>query len=93
MFPKRNLEKIVEKVAIDFNIEINYLSNNWIILLKKNNKIKQIFGYNFDINSCMSKMNCDDKHACSLILSQYDIPNIPCDFFSMYVYWKMITIN
>ncbi len=41
MFPKRNLEKIVEKVAIDFNIEINYLSNNWIILLKKNNKIKQ----------------------------------------------------
>ena len=33
MFPKRNLEKIVEKVAIDFNIEINYLSDNWIILL------------------------------------------------------------
>ena len=86
MFPKRNLEKIVEKAAIDFNIEINYLADNWIILLKKNNKIKQIFGYNFDINSCMSKMNCDDKHACSLILSQYDIPNIPCDFFSIYVY-------
>ena len=30
--------------------------------------------YNFELNSCIGKMNCDDKYACSLLLENFNIP-------------------
>ena len=86
MYPKRQLEKIIDTIGNEQNIKIKHLCNNWIILLQKNNIIKQIFGYNFDLNTCMTKMNCDDKYACSSLLNYNNIPTINYDFYPIEAY-------
>ncbi len=43
--------EIIDKIAHDLNIKVTHLSDNWITVLEKNNKIHYIEGYKFDLNS------------------------------------------
>jgi glutathione synthase/RimK-type ligase-like ATP-grasp enzyme len=82
-FSKRYLETIITSIAKKENIEVSFLCNNWVIRLTKDGITKNIFGYNFGLNSSTSKMICDDKYACSTILQQAGIPYVKCKFFDI----------
>lgn len=58
------------------NISLDLLSSDWILKLTKNNIIKYIHGYQFDLNSAGTLMVCNDKSAVSDILTSLDIPNV-----------------
>lgn len=70
----RNLLKIVKEVCSDNNIEINLLSQDWIIELKKDRECRYIFGYNFEINSSTAQMIAQDKCAAFAVLNKKNIP-------------------
>jgi len=82
-FSKRHLETIITSISKKENIEISFLCNNWVIRLTKDGITKNIFGYNFGLNSSTSKMICDDKYACTTILQQIEIPYVECKFFDI----------
>ena len=80
--PKRYLESIINNIATKMGLKINFMCDNWVISLSKNKTTKYIFGYDFGLNSSTSKMICDDKYACSEILSKNNVSCIPYEFFN-----------
>jgi glutathione synthase/RimK-type ligase-like ATP-grasp enzyme len=82
IYPKRSLESIITNIATKMGLTIDFMCDNWVISLRKNKTTKYIFGYNFGLNSSTSKMICDDKYACSEILSKNNVSCIPYVFFN-----------
>jgi len=82
IYPKRSLESIITNIATKMGLTIDFMCDNWVISLRKNKTTKYIFGYNFGLNSSTSKMICDDKYACSEILSKNNVSCIPYEFFN-----------
>ena len=80
--PKRYLESIINNIATKMGLNICFMCDNWVISLSKNKTTKYIFGYDFGLNSSTSKMICDDKYACSEILSKNNVSCIPYEFFN-----------
>lgn len=69
-------QDIIKEIAKELNMKITFLSNNWIIMLEKNNQIKYISGYKFDLNTQASSLSIDDKYAMYEILKNKNIPVI-----------------
>lgn len=53
--------KIIKEIAKELDIKITLLSDNWLTVLEKNNKIKYIQGYKFDLNDHALGNILDDK--------------------------------
>lgn len=77
----RILTKIVKEIAKEENIKCTSFSYNWIFRLEKDNKVRYIFGYNFDINSSSVYQIANDKSATYDILNAAKIPAVPHIFF------------
>lgn len=69
--------KIIDEICREEQIEQKELSYGWIIELTKNNKKRNIIGYQFDLNSSTSYNIASDKFATYEVLNSNNIPTIP----------------
>ena len=71
---QKYFNKLIEEICREQNIKYQYLSKNWIIALEKDNQVKYISGYKFDLNNHALGNILDDKFATYELLKYYDIP-------------------
>lgn len=67
---------IIKKICEEENINLTFLSDNWLMVLEKNNKIRYIEGYKFDLNSHALGNILDDKGLFFDLLSLKHLPII-----------------
>ena len=65
---------IIDEICHELNIECTYLSKDWLIKLKKDNKIKYVAGNKFPLNNYVVGRIMDDKYALYEILNNLSIP-------------------
>ena len=68
------IQKLIKDICKEKNIKCTFISNDWVTVLEKNNKIKTITGYKFDLNKASISKIFDDKYATYELLSLYNIP-------------------
>ena len=68
------MKKIIKDVSKEERIKCISLSNDWVFKLEKNNIVKYIYGYKFDLNSQATSCLLDDKYAFYSVLESYKIP-------------------
>ena len=76
MYKLRAFNDIIKEICKEKDIEYQELSDDWIIKLKKNNKIRFIVGYKFDLNTQALSEICNDKYALYTVLSSENLPII-----------------
>lgn len=69
-------QKVIKSICEEKNIEFNLVSKDWIMVLKKDNKVKCISGYKFGLNNHSTGIICDDKYALYDTLKLLNIPII-----------------
>ena len=70
------VQKIIKQICEEKNIEFNLISKDWIMVLRKNKRIRYISGYKFGLNNQSSSIICDDKYALYDTLKLLNIPII-----------------
>ena len=70
----RNFIRIIREICAEEGIDIDFISHEWIVRLKKDGEIRHIFGYNFELNSSTSQMIAQDKAATMEILTLGSVP-------------------
>lgn len=65
---------ILNDICQEENINLTWLSNNWLALLERNGQQRFIMGYKFDLNSAIAAGIADDKFATFDVLSNAKIP-------------------
>jgi len=80
----RNHVKVIKELSIELDFSVQFLSEDWIIHLQKDNKIHYIYGYEWDINSATAQLIAKDKTATSEILSLNKINAIEHKLFFNY---------
>lgn len=68
--------KIIDEICNEKNIEQKMLSFDWIRQLKKDNKIRNLIRYQFDLNSANAWRIARDKYATYSLLVRNNIPII-----------------
>ena len=68
------VQEIIKEICEEKNIEFNLVSKDWIMILKKDDKIRSISGYKFCLNNHSSGIICDDKYALYDTLKLLNIP-------------------
>ena len=56
-----NFDKIIENICHDLNIKLTITSDNWVKILEKDDKVRYIEGYKFDLNKHGIGSIIDDK--------------------------------
>jgi glutathione synthase/RimK-type ligase-like ATP-grasp enzyme len=72
-----NFFKIIDELCNEKNINQKKLSFGWIRELKKENKVRNIVRYTFDLNTAAFFNIACDKYATYEVLSNNNIPMIP----------------
>ena len=72
----KNFYKIIDELCEEKGIEQQLLSFGWIRELKKNNKVRNIIRYTFDLNTAAFYNIASDKYATYEVLSNNQIPTI-----------------
>ena len=57
----REFNKLIKEIGDELNIKVTLLSDNWLTILEKDNKIKYIQGYKFSLNDHALGNIIDDK--------------------------------
>lgn len=70
------IHEFLDEICKELNIEYEYLSKDWVIKLKKDNKTRFITGYKFDLNNHALGNIFDDKYALYEVLKNENIPII-----------------
>ena len=70
------VQKVIKNICEEKNIEFNLVSKDWIMVLKKDNRVKCISGYKFGLNNHSTGIICDDKYALYDTLKLLNIPII-----------------
>ena len=70
------IHKVIREICEELNIDFKLLSRDWIIKLEKNNKIRFVSGYKFDLNTHAIGEIIDDKYGLYEILKDENIPII-----------------
>ena len=70
---KKEFHDLIKEICKNNNINYKVISNNWIIVLEKNNIKKMIAGYKFDNNDYSLGKIFDDKYATYELLKLYNI--------------------
>lgn len=78
---ERVFDKIIKEILCEEGIKYKSYSHDWIYRLEKKDKVKYIFGYNFDINLSGVYQIANDKAATYEILASCDIPVVSHHFF------------
>ena len=68
--------KLINKIGEELGIKVTLLSDDWTIVLEKNNKIHYITGYQFDLNNHGIGNIMDDKGLFYDLLNYKNIPVI-----------------
>ena len=76
MVEEKIIHKLIKEICIEENIKFKLLSRDWIIRLEKDNKIRFVSGYKFDLNSHALGEILDDKYGLFEVLREDDIPII-----------------
>lgn len=71
-----NVQKIIKEICDELNIKFSLISQNWIMVLEKDEKIKYVVGYKFPLNDQATGRVCDDKYALYEVLTKFNIPII-----------------
>lgn len=65
---------LIKEICIENDIKFKLISKDWIFMLEKDNKIRFIAGYKFDVNHQALSLLLDDKYALYDALNNLDIP-------------------
>lgn len=100
-----NVQKIIKEICDEKNIDFKLVSKDWIMVLKKENKVRCIVGYKFPLNNQVVGKICDDKYALYEIAKELKIPIVEhniafkkynidslCDYCEQYN-WNMVIKN
>ena len=66
-------KKIIEEICIEDKLNYQYISNDYILVLEKNNKYRYLYNNLIGLNSEVSGKSVDDKYAMYEILKYHDI--------------------
>ena len=81
---RRVLVKVLKELSEELDYDIQFLSEDWIIVLMQNEKTHYIYGYEWGINSATAQLIAKDKTAAFEILSQSHIKAIEHKLFFNY---------
>lgn len=73
--------EIIKNISNELNIEMELLSKDYVIMLKKDSKVRFIFGYKFGNNNNALGNILDDKYGTSDILTALNIPCVEHKIF------------
>lgn len=77
MMNENVFHKIIEELCIELNIKLEKLCDgDWVLQLTKNNVVRHIIGYRFDLNSEASGDIACDKSATYQVLKSQHIPAV-----------------
>lgn len=68
------VQDLIKEICTEKRIKCKFISNGWITVLEKNNKVRTIAGYKFDLNKLAISKVFDDKFATYELLKLYNIP-------------------
>lgn len=68
------MQRMVKEICTSKGIECTLVSKNWIMILKKKDKVRYIAGYKFDVNGHGVGQVCDDKYAFYDVLQHFHLP-------------------
>ena len=68
---------IIRSICQERGIGFSSMSDDWILELIKDKKIKRVIGYNFSLNDAVSAAIAKDKVATHVILKEAAIPSVP----------------
>lgn len=68
------MQHMIKEVCEKKNIKYSIVSKDWIMILEKQNQIRYIVGYKFDLNNHGVGLICDDKYAFYDVLKQFELP-------------------
>ena len=71
-----NIQLLLKEICNENNIKFKIISNGWVLVLEKDNKVRTIFGHKFDLNRNGISNVFDDKFATYELLDYYNIPVI-----------------
>ncbi len=71
-----NFSQLIREICEEEGIILTGFADNWIYQLKKEEKERYIFGYQFGLNPAVSANICLDKGACSEILTAHGVVNV-----------------
>lgn len=69
-----NVQKILKEICDEMGIKFTLVSQNWVIILEKDDKIKYVVGFKFPLNDQASAKVCDDKYALYEVMNKFNIP-------------------
>jgi glutathione synthase/RimK-type ligase-like ATP-grasp enzyme len=78
---ERVLISIIRELATELNYKAEFLSHNWVVRVIKENSIRHIMGYDWELNSSASQLIAKDKSACYEVLSLSGVPAIEHQLF------------
>lgn len=81
---RRTLVKVINELSSELGFDAQFLSEDWIICLKKDSKIHYIYGYEWGINSATAQLIAKDKAAMYDILAQNQVKAIEHKLFFNY---------
>ena len=64
---------MIKEICAELGISFSLVSKDWIILLQKEEKLRTIVGYKFDLNNHASGLICDDKFVLYEVLKHEQI--------------------
>lgn len=70
----KEFHKIVIDICNKYDINCSFLSDDWIIMLEKNNKTRYFVGYKSDLNKAGNSSLFDDKYGLFTVLKRKNIP-------------------
>jgi len=74
--------RIIKEICKTNYIELSSFSSDWVFLLKKEDKLRYILAYQFDLNTAAVQGICKDKCAASDILRYHNVPCVEHNFFT-----------
>lgn len=69
-----NVQKILKEICDELDIKFTLVSQDWVIILEKDDKIKYVVGYKFPLNDQACGKVCDDKYALYEVMNKFNIP-------------------
>lgn len=69
-----NVQKIIKEICNELGIKFTLVSQDWVIILEKDDKIKYVVGYKFPLNDQACGKVCDDKYALYEVMNKFNIP-------------------
>jgi len=68
---------IIRDICNKKNISFNSLSDEWLLELSKDGKLRRILGYKFTLNDSVSSSIAGDKVATYILLDRAGLPSVP----------------